>query len=74
MLRPAGKFGEIQWKRATNILATADSPIMYSEGGAIAICEDRGKKGLVFQAESICVPVPKAIQTVLYLSTNQAAS
>ena len=74
VLRPAGKFGEIQWKRATNILATADSPIMYSEGGAIAICEDRGKKGLVFQAESICVPVPKAIQTVLYLSTNQAAS
>lgn len=74
VLRPAGKFGEIQWKRANNILATADSPIMYSEGGSMAICEDRGKKGLTFQIESICLPVPKAIQTVLYLSTNEAAS
>ena len=74
VLRPAGNFGEFQWKRVNNMLATADSPIMYSEGGAIAICEDRGKKGLVFQAESLCVPVPKAIQTVLYLSINQAAA
>ena len=74
VLRPAGKFGEIQWKKANNILATADSPILYTEGGSMAICEDRGKKGLTFQIESICVPVPKAIQTVLYLSTNQAAS
>lgn len=74
VLRPAGKFGEIQWKRANNMLATADSPIMHSEGGAIAISQDKGKKGLVFQIESICVPVPKAIQTVLYLSTNEAAS
>ena len=74
VLRPAGKFGEIQWKRANNILATADSPIMYTEGGSMAICEDRGKKGLTFQIESICLPVPKAIQTVLYLSTDQAAS
>ena len=74
VLRPAGKFGEFQWKRANNILATADSPIMYTEGGSMAICEDRGKKGLTFQIESICLPVPKAIQTVLYLSTNEAAS
>ncbi len=74
VLRPAGNFGEIQWKRANNILATADSPIMYTEGGAMAICEDRGKKGLTFQIESICLPVPKAIQTVLYLSTDEAAS
>lgn len=74
VLRPAGRFGEIQWKRANNILATADSPIMYTEGGSMAICEDRGKKGLTFQIESICLPVPTAIQTVLYLSTNEAAS
>ncbi len=74
VLRPTGNFGEIQWKRANNILATSDSPIMYTEGGSMAICEDRGKKGLTFQIESICVPVPKAIQTVLYLSTDQAAS
>ncbi len=74
VLRPAGKFGEIQWKRANNILATADSPIMYTEGGSMAICEDRGKKGLTFQIESICLPVPKDIQSVLYLSTDQAAS
>lgn len=74
VLRPAGIFGELQWKRANNILATADSPIMYTEGGSMAICEDRGKKGLTFQIESICLPVPKAIQSVLYLSTNQAAS
>lgn len=74
VLRPAGIFGEFQWKRANNILATADSPIMYTEGGSMAICEDRGKKGLTFQIESICLPVPKAIQSVLYLSTNQAAS
>lgn len=74
VLRPSGKFGEIQWKRANNILATADSPIMYTEGGSMAICEDRGKKGLTFQIESICLPVPKAIQTVLYLTTNEAAS
>ena len=74
VLRPAGKFGEFQWKRANNMLATADSPIMYTEGGSMAIAEDRGKKGLVFQIESICVPVPRAIQTVLYLSTNEAAA
>ena len=74
VLRPAGKFGEFQWKRANNMLATADSPIMYTEGGSMAICEDRGKKGLTFQIESICLPVPKAIQTVLYLSTDEAAS
>ena len=74
VLRPAGKFGEFQWKRATNMLATADSPIMYTEGGSMAICEDRGKKGLTFQIESICLPVPKAIQSVLYLTTNEAAS
>ena len=74
VLRPAGKFGEIQWKRANNMLATADSMIMYSEGGSMAICEDRGKKGLTFQIESICLPVPNAIQTVLYLTTNEAAS
>lgn len=74
VLRPADKFGEIQWKRANNMLATADSMIMYSEGGSMAICEDRGKKGLTFQIESICLPVPNAIQTVLYLTTNEAAS
>ncbi len=74
VLRPSGKFGEFQWKRVSNIFATADSQVMYSENGAIAICEDRGKKGLTFQAESLCLPVPKAIQTVLYLSTNEAAS
>lgn len=73
VLRPAGKFGEFQWKRTTNILATADSPIMYTDGGAMAICEDHGKKGLTFQIESICLPVPKAIQSVLYLSINEAA-
>lgn len=74
VLRPSGIFGEFQWKRANNMLATADSPIMYTEGGSMAICEDRGKKGLTFQIESICLPVPKAIQTVLYLSTDQAES
>ena len=74
VLRPAGKFGEFQWKRVSNIFATADSQVLYSEGGAIAICEDRGKKGLTFQAESLCLPVPKAIQSVLYLTTNEAAS
>lgn len=73
ILRPAGKFGEIQWKRVNNIFATADSPILYTDGGSMAICEDRGKKGLTFQIESICLPVPKAIQSVLYLSINEAA-
>ncbi len=74
VLRPAGYFGELQWKRATNILATPEAPILYTEGGSMAICEDRGKKGLTFQIESICIPVPKAIQSVLYLSINEAAS
>lgn len=74
ILRPAGKFGEFQWKRANNILAAADTDLMYTDGGSMAICEDRGKKGLTFQIESICLPVPKAIQTVLYLSINEAAS
>jgi len=72
VLRPSGKFGEIQWKRANNMLATSDSPIMYADGGSMAISEDRGKKGLTFQIESICLPVPKAIQSVLYLSVNKA--
>ena len=74
VLRPAGKFGELQWKRITNIFSTAMTPIYYTEGGAIAIMQDLDKKGEKFSAESICVPVPYAIQRTLYLSVNEAAS
>lgn len=74
VLRPAGKFGELQWKRITNIFSTAMTPIYYTEGGAIAIMQDLDKKGEKFSAESICIPVPYAIQRTLYLSVNEAAS
>lgn len=74
VLRPAGKFGEIQWKRVSNLFATPMSPIYYTEGGAIAVAQVLDPKGVKFSAESLCVPVPYAIQRVLYLSINEAAS
>lgn len=73
VLRAAGAFGELQWKKADNMLATADSPIYYTEGGSMAIAEDDGRKGVTLQIESICAPVPYDIQNVLYLSTDEAA-
>ena len=50
------------------------SPIYYTEGGAIAVAQVLDPKGVKFSAESLCVPVPYAIQRVLYLSINEAAS
>lgn len=73
VLRYAGKFGEFQWARVSNLFETADSPVYYTEGGAMAIQQDTKTKGVKFSAESLCAPVPYAIEKVLYLSINQAA-
>jgi hypothetical protein len=47
----------------------------YTDGGAIAIQEDKNAraKGIKFSAETLCVPVPTAIERVLYLNTAEAA-
>lgn len=75
VLRPAGVMGEMQWSKVSNIFATESAPTYYSEGGAIAIQEDTNSRatGKKIDAESLCVPVPTAIERVLYLNTAEAA-
>ena len=75
VLRPAGAMGQMQWARVSNLFATADVPMYYTDGGAIAIQEDKNAraKGIKFSAETLCVPVPTAIERVLYLNTAEAA-
>lgn len=74
VMRPAGPMGTTQWSKVTNIFSTDDVPVYYSENGAIAIQEDTNAraKGKKFSAETLCVPVPTAIDRVLYLITNEA--
>lgn len=74
VLRPAGAMGQMQWARVSNLFATADVPMYYTDGGAIAIQEDRNAraKGIKFSAETLCVPVPTAIERVLYLNIAEA--
>lgn len=74
VMRPAGAMGTTQWCKESNIFSTPDVPTYYTDGGAIAMQEDtnaraRGKK---FSAVSLCVPVPTAIERVLYLNTAEA--
>lgn len=75
VMRPAGAMGKTQWSKVSNIFATSDVPMYYTEGGAIAIQEDTNarSKGKKFSVESLCVPVPTAIERVLYLNTAEAA-
>lgn len=73
ILRYSGMFGEFQWCRVSNIFATSDDPVYYTENGAIAIQEDKAKKGIRFSAESLCAPVPYYIEKVLRLKINEAA-
>ena len=73
VLRYAGKFGEMQWARVNNIFVNSTNPMYYTENGAIAIQEEYHKKGIRYSVESLCVPVPYAIEKVLYLSINEAA-
>ena len=75
VLRPAGAMGQMQWARVSNLFATPDVPMYYTDGGAIAIQEDKNAraKGIKFSAETLCVPVPTAIERVLYLNTAEAA-
>lgn len=75
VLRPAGAMGQMQWARVSNLFSTPDVPMYYTDGGAIAIQEDRNAraKGIKFSAETLCVPVPTAIERVLYLNTAEAA-
>lgn len=75
VLRPAGVLGQMQWARVSNLFATPDVPMYYTDGGAIAIQEDRNAraKGIKFSAETLCVPVPTAIERVLYLNIAEAA-
>lgn len=74
VLRPNGAIGQMQWCRVSNIFSTNDVPMYYTEGGAIAIQEDTyaRAKGKKFSAESLCVPVPSAIERLIYLQTNLA--
>lgn len=74
VMRPAGAVGQMQWSRVTNLFSTPDVPVYYTDGGAIAIQEDKNAraKGIKFSAETICVPVPTAIERILYLNTAEA--
>lgn len=73
VLRPAGKVGEFQWKRSSNLFATPLSPLYYSEGGAMMLQQDLGQKGVHYEVSSICVPVPYDMKRFLRLAVNQAA-
>lgn len=73
VLRAAGKFGEFQWKRESNLFATVMSPLYYSEGGAMMFQQDLGQKGIHYEVSSICVPVPFDQKRVLRLAINEAA-
>lgn len=75
VLRRKGAMGTFQWKKVSNIFATASSPVYYADGGSIAIQEDiySVQQGTKFSANSLCVPVPHSIESVLYLDTSQAA-
>jgi hypothetical protein len=73
LLRPAGKNGEFQWKRSSNLFATALSPLYYSEGGAMMLQQDLGQKGVHYEVSSICVPVPYDMKRQLRLAINEAA-
>ena len=75
VMRPAGAVGTTQWSKVSNIFATNDVPMYYTEGGAIAIQEDTNARGQgkKFSVESLCVPVPTATERILRLKTNEAA-
>lgn len=74
VLRATGKFGQIQWKRESNLFATVMSPLYYSEGGAMMFQQDLGQKGIHYEVSSICVPVPYDQNRVLRLAINEAAA
>lgn len=73
VLRYAGMFGELQWCKVSNLFSTSMAPVFYTENGAIAIQQDMASKAVRFSAESLCAPVPYAIEKVLRLEINQAA-
>ena len=75
VMRPAGAVGQMQWSKVSNIFSTPDVPMYFTDGGAIAVQEDTKARahGKKFSAESLCVPVPTAIERVLYLNTAEAA-
>lgn len=75
VLRPAGAVGQMQWTRVTNLFSTPEVPMYYTDGGAIAIQEDKNgrAKGIKFSAETLCVPVPTAIERIMYLNIAEAA-
>lgn len=74
VLRAAGKVGEIQWKRESNLFATVMSPLYYSEGGAMMFQQDLGQKGIHYEVSSVCVPVPYDQKRILRLAINEAAA
>lgn len=76
VLRPSGKVGSFQWSRVSNIFASAISPVYYADGGTIAIQEDNFFKanGKKFSATSLCVPVPYAVNKMLYLDISKATA
>lgn len=75
VMRPAGAVGQMQWSKVSNIFSTNDVPMYYTDGGAIAVQEDTKARahGKKFSVESLCVPVPTAIDRILYLNTAEAA-
>lgn len=74
VMRPAGAVGQMQWSKVSNIFSTSDVPMYYTDNGAIAVQEDTNARanGKKFSAESLCVPVPTAIERILYLNTAEA--
>jgi len=75
VLRPAGNVGSFQWSRVSNIFASSIAPVYYADGGTIAVQEDvfSRENAKKFSATSLCVPVPYAVNKMLYLSINEAA-
>lgn len=76
VLRKKDTVGSFQWYKVSNIFATDSSRVYYTNKDSMAIQEDTASKrsGLKMSINSLCVPVPRAVQAMLYLTTNEAAA
>lgn len=76
VLRPEGKFGELQWTRPSSLFATPINPMYYADGGKIGVRQiiDSKVRSMQFIAESRGIPVPRNIDYFLYLDITKAAN
>lgn len=69
VLRAKGPVGHYDWKRVGNIAATAENPMLYTDGNMIGIQQiTKTEAGEIwFNGRNKGIPVPDNIDNVLYL-------